>query len=72
MQALRQDFRKGPGKRFRKGISLTELAAMFPDEATAEAWFEGLRWPDCIACPQCGSTRIACRKDRKPLPYRSP
>ena len=35
-----------PGKSFRKGISLLELFEMFPDDATAEAWFVKARWPE--------------------------
>ena len=30
---------KGPGRAYRTGISLIELARMFPDDATAERWF---------------------------------
>ena len=46
---------KAPGKAFRKGISLIELFQMFPDNATAEAWFAEQRWPDGNpVCPSCG------------------
>ncbi len=64
---------KDPGKICRKGISLIELLKMFPDEPTAENWFEEIRWgkasePSC--CPMCGSSaRITQTKNRKPLPY---
>ena len=37
--------KKGPGQSFHKGLSLPELVRMFPDEATAEAWFADTRWP---------------------------
>ena len=47
---------KAPGKNHREGISLIELAEMFPDEATATAWFEALIWPTGRHCPRCGST----------------
>ena len=33
-----------PGKHYRDGISLIELFKMFPDEKTAEKWFEDERW----------------------------
>lgn len=53
---------KAPGKHFRKGITLAALFKMFPDDATAEAWFVEQRWPDGIACPRCGDTDIAAAK----------
>lgn len=60
-----------PGKSDREGISLIELAKMFPDDATAEQWFEQERWGETgIYCPRCGSLEsITETKDRKPLPY---
>lgn len=64
---------KAPGKFYRKGISLIELFEMFPDEQTAENWFEENRWgkvgqPTC--CPMCGSNnKITPTTNRKPLPY---
>ena len=33
---------KAPGKSHRKGITLLDLARMFPDEQAAVAWFEQL------------------------------
>lgn len=60
------------GKHCRKGISLIELAEMFPDEASAERWFEEVRWPasEDRRCPKCGSGNTAPKANRKPLPYR--
>ncbi|WP_419854310.1 IS1595 family transposase [Candidatus Poriferisodalis sp.] len=64
---------KAPGKSFRKGISLIEIVEMFPDDETAERWFEEQRWgkagePHC--CPLCGSKdRLNATKSGKPLPY---
>ena len=64
---------KAPGKWFRKGISLAELMEMFPDEASAEAWFEETRWgaagrPD--RCPICDADgRLGAVPSGKPLPY---
>ena len=62
--------RKAPGKAHRKGITLIELTRMFPDDAAAERWFIGQRWPDGITCPACGSVNIQERPTRKPQPYR--
>ena len=51
--------KSGPGKSHREGISLIELMDMFPDEATATAWFESLVWPNGRYCPRCGCTETS-------------
>ena len=60
----------GPGKAYRSGVSLIQLTKLFPDEESAERWFEAQRWPDGMVCPKCDSTYIAACKDKKPQPYR--
>ena len=62
--------KKTPGRSEREGLSLPELFTLFPDDATAEKWFEKQRWPNGIACPECGSLRYAVVKNRNPMPYR--
>ena len=37
---------KAPGKAHREGITLIQLARMFPDEEAARQWFEAIFWPD--------------------------
>ena len=59
-----------PGRCERKGMSLVELFELFPDDATAEAWFELQRWGKQICCPRCGSVRYSKVKNRRPMPYR--
>ena len=59
-----------PGKHYRKGLTLIELFDMFPDDATAEAWFMEQRWPDGIACPECGSLNIQERTTHPTMPFR--
>ena len=49
---------KAPGKSFRKGITLPQLFKMFPDDATATAWIERIRWPDGPVCPKCESGNV--------------
>ena len=49
---------KAPGKSHREGITLLQLARMFPDDAAAEAWFRKLWWPDGPHCPRCGTTNV--------------
>ncbi len=61
--------RKAPGKSHRDGISLMELAEMFPDEASAVAWFESIRWPEERHCGHCGSVDTKPVPNAKPMPY---
>ena len=60
----------GPGKFYRKGISLIDAVKMFDSEEKAEAWFVEQRWPDGPVCPSCESTNVATVTSRKPQPYR--
>lgn len=46
---------KAPGKAHRQGLSMMELAEMFPDNEAAEKWIASIRWPDGKPiCPHCG------------------
>ena len=47
---------KAPGKSHREGITLMQLAEMFPDEESAHQWFEERLWPSGRFCGHCGST----------------
>ena len=48
----------GPGKSHREGITLMQLAKMFPDEETSRRWLEVQRWPDGPRCPHCGTDNV--------------
>ena len=61
--------KKAPGRADREGISVIELADMFPDEESAEVWFERQMWPSVRCCGHCGSTRTNETPNRKPQPY---
>ena len=64
--------KNAPGKHFRKGISLIELFEMFPDNATAQRWFETQRWGanrQYLYCPRCGGDRVRPVPSGKPMPY---
>ena len=64
--------RNAPGKHYRKGISLIELFEIFPDNATAERWFETQRWGasrEDICCPRCKGERVRPVPSGKPMPY---
>ena len=60
----------GPGKNFRKGITLLELAELFPTEDSAREWFEAIVWPNGERyCPRCASVDVyEC--SHKKMPYR--
>ena len=58
----------GPGKSYRNGITLIELLQMFPDDATAEKWFEDARWSGSVRCAHCDSERVK-RASHKTMPY---
>ena len=60
----------GPGKSYRKGISLLEVVKRFDTEEKAESWFIAQRWPNGVACLKCGSLNIATIANRKPAPFR--
>lgn len=58
-------------KKKREKISLYRFLQMFPDEESAEKFFENERWGETGRyCPHCGSTRTAEVKNRRPMPYR--
>ena len=61
--------KKAPGKSYRKGLTIVELVAMFPDEKSATEWFESVVWKDGRHCGKCGSENTRPVKSRKPMPY---
>ena len=61
---------KGPGKAHRKGVTLLDVARMFPDDKAAEKWFAETRWPDNPACPYCESLSVLSGAKHKTMPYR--
>ena len=50
---------RAPGKHYREGMTLIDLLKMFPDDETAEKWFEESRWPDGVRCPHCEGANIS-------------
>ena len=61
--------KKAPGKSHRTGISLIQLAEMFPTEQAAVDWFEAIYWPGGRCCGHCGSIKTREVPSRKPMPY---
>ncbi len=49
---------------------MTSLFKLFPNDATAEAWFVEARWPNGIACPRCGSLSVLVGAKHKTMPFR--
>jgi transposase-like protein len=60
----------GPGKHYRKGLTLMDVICTFPDNATAEAWIARIRWPDGPECPRCGCANVQHPTTHKTMPYR--
>lgn len=61
---------KAPGRFRREGISLLELARMFPDEDSARRWFKETMWPEGQRpCPHCGSVNTH-EASHGNMPYR--
>jgi len=61
---------QGPGRADREGLSVIELFQMFPDNASARKWLEGLRWANNERhCPVCGSLNTKTVPNEKPMPY---
>ena len=58
-----------PGKSHRVGITMLELAQIFPDEDAARRWFESIIWADGRVCPNCGSEDTHDASHAK-MPYR--
>ncbi|MCY3858768.1 MAG: IS1595 family transposase [Gammaproteobacteria bacterium] len=61
--------RKAPGKYRRTGISLMQLAEMFPDEEAATKWFEFIYWESGRRCGHCQSKNTKEVPNAKPMPY---
>ncbi|MCY3702818.1 MAG: IS1595 family transposase [Rhodospirillales bacterium] len=59
---------KAPGKSHREGVTIMQLADIFPTDEEARKWFEAKIWPNGRHCPRCGSTRTSEAKHRH-MPY---
>ena len=61
---------KAPGKAYRKGKTLLEIADMFRDEADAKSWIAEQRWPNGPECPYCGTDNVQSNIKHKTMMYR--
>ena len=62
--------RKALGKAHYKGISLAEIAAMFPNDEAAEKWIAAQRWPNGPTCPYCSSLNVQAGIKHKSMTHR--
>ena len=62
--------KSGPGRHYRRGLSLVEITRMFPDEEAAHAYFAGILWPDGPRCPRCGTDNVLSGAKHPTMPYR--
>ena len=69
---MTQTTRKAPGKSYRQGLTVMQVADMFATEDRAVEWFEMWTWTDGeMYCLRCGSVDGPYRvKSGKPQPYR--
>ena len=67
---MRHKGSEGPGKNYRKGISLKKLFRMFPDDETARMWFEKARWTEGPQCPYCRSHNVQSNVKHKTMTHR--
>lgn len=62
--------KKGPGRHYRRGLSLVEIIRRFPDARSAQDWFASRRWPGGPRCPRCGTGNVLVGTAHKSMPYR--
>ena len=63
---------KAPGKSHREGITVMQMADLFPTDEAAREWFEAKIWPNGRHCPRCGSTETVECTGNPPMPYWCP
>ena len=59
-----------PGKHYRKGMTLLDVAEMFGGEEKSRAWVAEQRWPDGPYCPHCGSVNVQSNIKHKTMTHR--
>ena len=59
-----------PGKHYRKGMTLLDVADLFGDEEKAKAWIAEQRWHGGPHCPHCGSVNVQSNIKHKTMTHR--
>lgn len=54
----------------RKGLSLIQVTDMINVDATAQAWFEDIYWPEGPICPYCGTGNVQSGIKHKTMTHR--
>ena len=62
--------KNAPGKHYRKGLSLMQLADKFPSDDAARKWFESECWPEGPECPHCGTRNVQSGIAHKTMTHR--
>lgn len=62
--------KNAPGKHYRKGLSLMQLADKFPTDDAAREWFESECWPQGPECPHCGTRNVQSDIAHKTMTHR--
>ena len=68
MSKTQTQTQEAPGRSHREGITLVDLFKMFPDNKTAEKWFESNIWRNGRTCGRCGSCNT-CEAKHPSMPY---
>ena len=61
---------RAPGKSYRKGLTLLQIAEMFGDAQDAKEWIVGNLWPDGPYCPYCRSFNVQSGIKHKTMTHR--
>ena len=61
---------KAPGKSYRQGLALLEIADKFGNEEDARKWIESKRWKNGPHCPHCGSYNVQSDINHKTMTHR--
>lgn len=59
-----------PGATPAAPLTVAALVEQFPDEAAAQRWLEGVRWPEGRVCGHCGSPHTQVVDQERSMPYR--
>ena len=59
-----------PGKFYRKGLTLLQIAEMFNDETKSKEWLAEQRWQGTPRCPYCGTSNVQCNIKHPRMDYR--
>ena len=62
--------KNAPGKHYRKGLSLMQLADKFPTDDAAREWFESECWTEGPEGPHCGTGNVQSGIARMTMTHR--